>query len=87
MRDAVYFAAAPASLAWSAPSSFMYCSTICGTSSLVTFIYQSPSGQIIIFGPKAQTSKQPDRTTRILPFRLRSLVTLRSASTISSEPL
>jgi hypothetical protein len=31
---------------------------ICGISSLVTFIYQSPSGQIIILEPNAQRSKQ-----------------------------
>jgi hypothetical protein len=50
-------------------------------------MYQRPSGQIIMLGPKAQTSKQPDLTTRIFPLRLRSLLTLRSSSTTSSEPL
>lgn len=44
--------------------------------------YQSPSGQIIMFGPKAQTSKQPLLTTRTLPLRFRALTTFLNSSTL-----
>lgn len=36
------------------------------------FMYHSASGQIITLGSEAQTSRQPDLTTQILPLRLRS---------------
>src|SRR3990172_4656047 len=55
--------------------------------SLVTFMYQRPSGQIIILGPKGQRSRQPLLATRIFPFRLSSLQAFLSSSTTSSEPL